>query len=157
MAISFKSVGKTSTQTKNEADIQTKTEVPIGIVTPLQLGTRNEGILKTNLSLSDQIADNLRNLILTNWGERLGQYKFGANLRELTTELVSQENFDNEAMARIKDAVDKWMNYVTLVDFSSVIDTTQRSSLNKIRLTVSYIVTNIQPLPRQLSIDLYVI
>jgi phage baseplate assembly protein W len=157
MAISFKSVGKTSTQTKNELDIQVKTEVPIGIVTPLQLGTRSEGILKTNMSLADQISDNLRNLILTNWGERLGQYKFGANLRELTTEISSQENFDNEAMARIKDAVDRWMNYITLVDFASVIDTQQRSDIGKIRLTVTYIVANIQPLPRQLSIDLYII
>lgn len=158
MAISFKSVGKTATQTKTEADAQPVTAVPVGIITPLRLGSPGSGILATNMSLSDQIADNLRNLIQTNWGERLGQYNFGANLRELTTEIASQDDFEEEVMARIKAAVERWMSYVTLIDFATDLDHEEpRAKMGKIRLTVTYVVTDIQPLPRQLAVDLYVI
>ena len=82
----FKSVGKTKQQ--EEAEVVTKSQIPFGIKTPLQLGS-SEGILAMNYSLEDQFADNLRNLLLTNWGERLGLYDFGANLRPLTTEFTN--------------------------------------------------------------------
>lgn len=157
MAISFKSVGKTTDQIRKESEAVAVVETPIGIVTPLRLGERSEGIFKTTKSLSDTIADNLRNLILTNHGERLGQYSMGANLRELTTELVSQENFDQEAMARIKAAVDRWMPFVNLQDFSSEIDNQFRSNTGKIALTITYVVPTVQDIPRTLRVDLYVI
>ena len=64
--------------------------------------------------LFDQIRDNLRNLILTNWGERLGLYDFGANLFELASENLAREDYDQEIAFRIKSAVDKWMPYISL-------------------------------------------
>lgn len=157
MAISFKSVGKTSEQTRKESETTTATIVPIGIVTPLRLGSRSEGIFKMTSDLSDVIADNLRNLILTNWGERLGQYSFGANLRSLTTEIVSQENFDSEAMTRIKVAAEKWMPYVSLIDFNSNIDHQFRTTTGKISLDITYTVPGVQDTPRSLRVDLYII
>lgn len=157
MAISFKSVGKTSEQTSKETNAIVKVATPIGIITPLRLGNRSEGILKMTTSLSDVIVDNLRNLISTNWGERIGKYKFGANLRELTTEIVSQENFDNEAMSRIKNAVETWMPYVNLIDFSSNIDNQFKKSTGKVNITVTYIVPGVQDIPRSIVVELYII
>jgi len=60
--------------------------------------------------------DNLRNLLLTNHGERLGQYDFGANLTELTFELGT-DKFDTEAMLRISKAITKFMPYVQLLEY----------------------------------------
>lgn len=157
MARSFKSVGKTSTQVKAEELAQAPAELPVGIVTPLRLGERSEGIFKMHFSLADQIADNLRNLISTNWGERLGQYFFGANLQELTTEIVSQDAFEEEVMARIKVAVERWMPYVNLIDFDSSIDNQFRKSTGKVRLNVTYTVAGVQDLPRSLQVDLFII
>ncbi len=157
MARSFKSVGKTSSQLKSEELAQTPADIPVGIVTPLRQGSRSEGILKMNFSLADQIADNVRNLVQTNWGERLGQYFFGANLQELTTEIVAKDDFENEAMARIKAAVERWMPYVNLIDFDSSIDNQFRKSTGKIRLTITYTVAGVQDLPRSLQIDLFII
>ena len=158
MARSFKSVGKTSDQVRAEDLAIAATPIPIGIVTPLQLGTGNDGIFKMNSSLADQIADNLRNLVQTNWGERLGQYFFGANLQELTTEIVSQDSFEDEAMNRIKSTVTRWMPYVNLLDFSSEIDNQFRSkSTGKIRVNMTYTVAGVQDLPRSLQIELYII
>lgn len=157
MARSFKSVGKTSTQTRSEELSTTVADLPVGIVTPIRLGDRSEGIFKMNFSLADQIADNLRNLVQTNWGERLGQYFFGANLQELTTEIVSKDDFENESMARIKSAVERWMPYVNLIDFDSSIDNQFRLATGRIRLNITYTVAGVQDLPRSLQIDLFII
>lgn len=157
MARSFKSVGKTATQTRAEDVAAAPADIPVGVVTPLRLGDRSEGIFKMNFSLSDQIADNLRNLVQTNWGERLGQYFFGANLQEMTTEIVSKDAFEDEAMNRIKAAVDRWMPYVNLIDFESSIDNQFRLSTGRIRLTMTYTVAGVQDLPRSLQVELFII
>jgi phage baseplate assembly protein W len=157
MARSFKSVGKTSSQIRTEELAQSSSPLPVGIVTPIRLGERSEGIFKMNFSLADQVADNLRNLITTNWGERLGQYFFGANLQELMTEVVNKDDFEQEAMIRIKSAVERWMPYVELIDFESTIDNLTKKSTGKIRMNISYIVTGLQDLPRSLQVDMYII
>jgi phage baseplate assembly protein W len=151
---SFKSVGKTQDQVQEETLVQTK--FPFGIKTPLQLGT-SEGILAMNYSLEDQFADNLRNLLLTNWGERLGVYDFGANLKPLTTELVSQDDFDNKAIARIKAAVDKWMPQIDLEDFTSIVDRNENANTGIIRISITYNIPALQTKKKGLQIVLYVI
>src|ERR1700675_720453 len=114
--ISFRSVGTTA---NNQATNQlVSSPMPIGIVTPLQLGAA-ESIFTMTYAMADQVHDNLRNLILTNWGERLVLYDLGANLRPLTTEFTTQDDFDAAAVQRISAAVNKWMPYVSLEDFSS--------------------------------------
>ena len=76
--LSFKSVGKTA-QTLSEEDVEVA-NFPIGIRTPLSLSDI-DGPLAMNYLLDEQLADNLRNLLQTNFGERLGLYNFGANLK----------------------------------------------------------------------------
>ena len=60
MTISFKHVGKTIDDLRTEA---TGSTTPIGIMTPLRLGKKGEGIFGMHFALQDQIRDNLRNLI----------------------------------------------------------------------------------------------
>lgn len=152
---SFKNVGKTR-QSQDEEAITTS-QIPFGIKTPLQLGNSSEGILSMNFSLSDQFADNLKNLLLTNWGERLGLYDFGANLKPLTTEFVSQEDFDTEAITRIRAAVEKWMPYVTLNTFESTTDRTENNNTGVIKINITYRIPSIEDNDRSLQIVLYVI
>src|SRR5271166_2059349 len=117
---SFKSSGTTQAATVANALVVTPPQ--IGILTPLSLGTTE--IVTVSTDIATQMTDNLRNLILTNWGERLGFYNFGANLRPLTTELVSQDDFDSKAISSIRSAVQTWMSYIDLQDFTSSIDRT---------------------------------
>jgi len=152
---SFKNVGKT--RQSQEEEILASSQIPFGIKTPLQLGNSSEGILSMNYSLSDQFADNLKNLLLTNWGERLGIYNFGANLKPLTTEFVSQEDFDTEAIARIRGAVEKWMPFVTLNTFESVIDRTENNNTGVIKINITYRIPSLEDNDRSLQIVLYVI
>ena len=149
---SFKSIGKT--QEQSQLETLKATQIPYGIKTPLQLGT-TEGILSMNYSLEDQFADNLRNLLLTNWGERLGLYNFGANLKPITTELVSQDDFDNEAILRIKNAVEKWMPFIDLEDFSSTTDRNENKNTAIIKITISYNISALQVKNKRLQIVLY--
>lgn len=135
MAISFKSVGDLATDRKFKSVIN---EIPIGIKTPLSLGTDADGIFSMHYTLANQIQDNLRNLIQTNWGERLAFYNFGANLNELTMELSSDE-FNDEAMKRIKHAVSKWMPFVELEFFDKqVIGRTQGSNVTQVKIRLIY-------------------
>lgn len=153
--ISFKSVGRTQEQV-NQSTQQTL-QPPIGIKTPLKLGDSRGNLLAMHYDIADQIADNLHNLILTNWGERLGLYFFGANLRPLTTEFVSQESFDNEAITRIKNAVATWMPFIELEEFVSEVDRTNNQSTAVINLTISYSIPALQQSNRVIQVTLYVL
>jgi hypothetical protein len=94
---------------------------------------------------------------LTNWGERVGQYFLGANLRPLTTEFVSQDSFDNEAVVRIKNAVGTWMPYVNLIDFISEVDRTQNNSTGVIKVTITYSVQALKIENKKIQIFLYIL
>lgn len=147
----FKSSGVT--QAQSDATQLAVTPKPIGIRTPLSLGDND--IVATTTNLGIQLTDNLRNLILTNWGERLGFYDFGANLRPLMAELVSQDDFDSEAISRIKDAVTKWMPYVELQEFLSETDRTENKNTAVIRLTITFNIPSINLFQRKLQVTLY--
>lgn len=153
-AYSFKASGKTQEQTLVEALQQSP--VPIGIVTPMRPGT-SEGVFAMHFKLGDAVHDNLRNLVLTNHGERLGLYDFGANLRPLTTEFVSQDNFDGSAVERIKTAVARWMPYIELEEYVAVVDRNDNRATAVIVMTITYNVPALGVKKRALQITLYVI
>lgn len=152
---SFKSSGKTLEQ--RAVETLNASRIPFGIKTPMQLGSTGEGLISMNYNLADQFADNFRNLLLTNWGERLGVYDFGANLRPLTTEFTSQEDFDNEAIERIRNAVARWMPFISLGTFESVIDRTENRNTGVIKINITYSIPSIEQNNRSLQIVLYVI
>jgi phage baseplate assembly protein W len=118
--ISFKSVGITSAELTAQQRAIEPTPIPIGIVTPLRLGTSDDGLLSMHYTVGDTMKNNLRDLIMTNWGERLALYDYGANLGPLVTEYeLGKEAFDDAAMQRIMNAVGKYMPYVELEGFDS--------------------------------------
>ena len=154
-AFTFKSSGTTQAAVSANAIVVTPT--PIGIITPLRLG--DDDLLATNTDLATQLSDNLRNLIQTNWGERLGLYTFGANLKPLMTDLVSLDDFDTQAIGRIKDAVQRWMPYIDLEDFMSSNDRTGKlsSGLAQVSITITYNIPSLNVVGKQLQVTLYAI
>lgn len=149
----FKSSGKTAEQINIE--IPKRTIVPIGIRTPLRLDDKN--LFAMHYSISEQIHDNLRNLLLTNWGERLGIYDFGANLQELTTELSNIDAFDEAAIDRIRNAVARWMPFVSLNNFVSETDNEKNDNTGIVKITLTYSVPELEIENKALQIKLYVI
>ena len=153
-SFNFKSVGKTQEQQLIEQ--LTKSPSAIGIKTPLRLGNE-EGLLGMHYSLADTINDNLRNLIMTNWGSHLGVYNLGANLLPLTSEFTTQDDFDSQAVERISAAVSRWMPYVSLEDFLSEVDRSENKNTAVIRINITYSVPSLSVTKRALQVTLYVI
>lgn len=139
--INFKSVGEKSTDPQF---LQEKEKPLIGIRTPLQISYDQDSPFLMRDSLEDQIQDNLKNLILTNHGERLGYYDLGANLKPLTMDFSSYsyndstDAFEEEIASRIKNAVDKYMSYVKLQTFESKPLQDDNSHVGKLLFKITY-------------------
>jgi len=158
MAISFKSVGDKTSLRKFSKTADSK---PVGIITPLRLGTGRSGIFEMNFNIIDQLHDNLRNLVLTNQGDRLGSYDFGANLIELCTELTAKEDFDNEAIMRINDNVKRFLPFIELETFESEFGTTidkigVEPGLAKVTIRIVYNIPRLRVTKKALAVVLYV-
>ena len=162
---SFKSVGEKPSAIQGRENVSAPTKPPIGIKTPIQLIDEG-GFFRMHFENADQIADNLRNLILTNHGERLGNYSYGANLVPLTLEITSQEDFEIRAMESISAAVKIEMPYVELNTFStdpenfspfsseSGVDAGIGSGLSNITMKIKYSVPQLRVAERGLVITL---
>lgn len=151
----FKSVGKTTEQTTISSETVTSTPTLFGIKTPLRSDTKY--IFAVTTSLKEQIADNFRNLLLTNWGERVVLKNYGANLRPLLTEYVSLNDFDSMAQNNISSAVSTWMPYIVLNNYLSSIDKIQTNGkVLAIKLIVSYDVPTLNIKDAIIEIILYV-
>ena len=77
---SFQSVGELDVDFQANESAAESENLPIGIKTPMSFGG-DEGLLKMHKTYPDALADNFRNMIMTNYGERLGHYDFGGNLQ----------------------------------------------------------------------------
>ena len=154
--IKFKSVGKTSQM--QLATALTGSVIPIGIMTPMRHGNNAEGIYAMHTALRDQIADNFRNLLSTNKGERLIFSDLGANLRPLTSEIInSQFDFDEEAINRIKSTVQKYMPFIELVSFNSTIDNHDNLHTGKININVVYNIPSLSVTEEKVIITMYIV
>jgi phage baseplate assembly protein W len=155
---SFKSSGNNLNdivEANNEfAKNQTKRLIPIGIKTPLQLSTQ-DSLFEMHTDISNNISDNLRNLISTNKGERLGRYDYGANLRTMLMEFTNLENFENFAVQSIKQNVTKYMPFVTLGSFQTFSDKTDNENVVKVGIRLSYYIYDIDDKERMIEIMLY--
>ena len=96
-------------------------EKPIGIKTPLERGSRqSESLFKMHFDITKQIEDNLKNLIMTQKGERLGFPDFGTQLKSIySNNTLNDEQIVEIASSEINRAVSKYMPNISLVEFYS--------------------------------------
>jgi phage baseplate assembly protein W len=80
---------------------------------------------------------------MTNWGERLGIYDYGANLRSLLSEMSNNTNIDNEVMRLINDAVSKFMPFISLETLDMKFLQSDRNAQAKYQIIVNYSVPRI--------------
>ena len=155
MARSFKSVGNKSTSYIYTETVNPK---PVGLKTPLRITTNREGPFSMYYSPQEQIHDNLRNLILTNKGERVGRYDFGGDMRALVFEYKSRDDFEAEAMIRIKSAVSKYLPVVELDMFNAdffKVDPHSLDGITKIVIQIKYNIPKLKVVGRAIEVNLY--
>lgn len=150
-SISFKSIGNLSGSLNRDQYSQPR---PVGIMTPVIFSNKVGGPFEMSNVVVDQMVDNFRNMLMTNFGERVPFYDFGANLRSLLTERLAQEDYDFQAIQLIKATTDKYMPYVNLDSFDSEALKTDQNGISKIRIIVSFSIPKISPAKRKVEIIL---
>ena len=121
--------------------------VYIGLALPIKPDDNNVFSLTKNSY--DQVRHNLRNLLLTNVGERVYQPEFGSRLRELCF-----EQLDDTLPQRIEDevrrAVNFWLPYVNIVSVETL---TQEDKKSKIFVRVQFSTTLNSQTLQQIELD----
>lgn len=150
----FKSSGTKTDDRKFKKE--TSVLKPIGFKTPLQEGG---DIFEMHVNPIKQLSDNFRNMIMTNNGERLGRYNFGANLRPLVFEYASQENFESIITEQIVDATNRHIPLIQIVNVEKKeIDRNIKNEYNEfgvalITIKVEYTIPKLQSPVMALEID----
>jgi phage baseplate assembly protein W len=129
---SFKSSGFKQTDRRFKKKTVAK-QRPIGIKTPLEL---DDDIFKMHNNPIKQISDNFRNMILTNKGERLGRYDFGANLKSLVFEYSNNESFEEILASTVLEETKKYFPEILIQDVTPVaLDVNEKNNFNNLGLT----------------------
>tara|TARA_Y100000592_G_scaffold61653_1_gene96341 strand:- start:141 stop:701 length:561 start_codon:yes stop_codon:yes gene_type:complete len=106
-SFNFKSSGKKITNRKFTNIPKSFVELkPIGIKTPLEI-KNSADLYKMHNTPEAQLKDNIKNFLLTNSGERLGRYNFGANLSQFLFDLSHVENLKQNIVNQITMTVTK--------------------------------------------------
>jgi phage baseplate assembly protein W len=106
----------------------------VGVSLPITIG--NNGYFAVTYTTKEQVKTNLKNLILTNRGERLMQPNFGCNLRQAIFEQIGNETYDyirNE----IQNAISIWLPYIIVNDVNVTSDDTSKDN-NRINVKLDY-------------------
>tara|TARA_B100000780_G_scaffold270233_1_gene229784 strand:- start:1229 stop:1648 length:420 start_codon:yes stop_codon:yes gene_type:complete len=107
-----------------ETDLNPNTYV--GLSFPLRAGN-NQDFAMTKNSL-DQARHNLKNLLLTQVGERVGQPLFGSRLRELVFEQIDSD-LPGKIEDEVKRSVETWLPYVNIEEVNTLTDDGDNSKI----------------------------
>jgi phage baseplate assembly protein W len=141
MSFKFKSSGIKKTDINVNSSNSTKVTL-YGLKFPFEFDDKYT-FLKCNTNSLDQISDDLTLLIMTNYGERLGIYNYGANLKELLTESLTVSEFNEQAAEKILNAVSLWMPFVSLIDLKTEINQNSKYATQVFNIKIDFSVPQI--------------
>ena len=128
-----------------EIDVDPRTYV--GLSFPLRADNNNNFALTRNSI--QQATHNLRNLLLTHPGERVGNPEFGSRLRELCFE-QRDDQLPERLEEEIIDAVQTWLPYINIVDIATLTD---KSEPNNIFVKIKFSTTLNKDTFQQITLD----
>ena len=112
----------------------------VGLELPLTYG--NSGFFNRTKTALQQAKSNIKNLLLTNKGERLGNPTFGTNLLSL---VFTQENTDLEARVEeeIRAAMSEFLPFINIVNIeTNFSDENMSTAIVNLRFTLNVDVTS---------------
>lgn len=119
----------------------------IGLSFPLR-NNNNLDFAMTKNSL-EQSKHNLRNLLLTYPGERLGQPQFGSRLRQLVFEQIDEE-LPSRIEEEVKRSISQWLPYINVLSVQTLTD---EGDTNKIFVKLEYSTTLNPDTINQIELD----
>ena len=103
-------------------------DVKIGISLPMD-HTDGSGFFPGTSTTLTQTSSNIRNLLLTNKGERVGQPEFGCGLLNVLFEPMSDDLLE-DVRTEIEDSIAFWLPHVTINNIGVDRDETEPQQLN---------------------------
>ena len=103
-------------------------DVKIGISLPMD-HTDGSGFFPGTSTTLTQTSSNIRNLLLTNKGERVGQPEFGCGLLNVLFEPMSDDLLD-DVRTEIEDSIAFWLPHVTINNIGVDRDEAEPQQLN---------------------------
>ena len=115
-------------QTRSALELDLDPDVTIGLGLPMEHDDVSGFFPGTSTTLS-QTGSNIRNLLLTNKGERVGQPTFGCGLLKVLFEPLS-DDLINDVETNISEAMAEWLPHVTINKLNIEPDEVEVNQLN---------------------------
>lgn len=103
----------------------------VGVTLPMTRG--NTGYFTQSTTILEQTKSNLKNLILTRKGERVGLPTFGCDLWKVVFEQITDETKEQARLVVI-EAVDNWLPFLEVAQF----DIAENAAENRIDIYCLY-------------------
>ena len=101
-------------------------DIYVGIEFPL--AHSQEGFFRRTKTLRQQVKSNIKNLLLTEKGERVFQPNFGSNLKSLLFEQITPESLES-VENDIRESLSTWLPYVNVNSLVVVQDDRNRNQV----------------------------
>ena len=157
----FKSSGRKFSNPVFKKDNLERQIIPVGIKTPLEIGNENSELFKLHVDPLEQLADNLRNLVQTNHGERLGRFNYGCNLKAILFDRNGSLANDYEKIV-IENVTTQITKYLPVLIVNSIDITptkksseTDSSSLAKVIIKIKFGVPALRRMENSIEVVLY--
>jgi len=121
---------------RSSLELDLDPEVTIGLELPMQYDDVN-GFFPGHSTTLSQAGSNLRNLLLTNKGERVGQPTFGADLLLVLFEPMS-ENLLDRLEESINEAIAEWLPYISVNNLEIQAD---ENVINQLNIKIEFYLT----------------
>lgn len=127
----------------------------IGFTLPFSITTGSIGFFETTPSPLAATQENLKSLLLTNWGERVNHFRMGCNLKEFLFENFSSEEIKSRIGERIVSQVETWLPFVGIRTLN-ILTTEDDSSINEnaIRIKITFYLLSSPDLSSKLDIQI---
>lgn len=115
----------------------------IGFELPFSVATGSVGYFQPTETPVQAVTQNIRALLLTNWGERPMHYFLGCNFKEFQFENNDPTDLRERITDRIIQQVGQWLPFVTVQNVSvRTIDDDPSIPENAIKIDVSFYLGN---------------
>jgi len=158
----FKSVGKAYTARKfDNTEAIGSLERSIGIMTPVRQSGKSE-IFDMHTDVREQLKDNLKNLIMTNQGERLCRHNFGANLKSVLYDYTKEQEYINLVGGLIRQAVERAMPVLDITEIEVLVlnnlekNNANSAGLAKLKLRVIFSVPKLRVKNLGVEVEMFI-
>ena len=124
-------------------------DVYIGIELPLNHNIENGFFSRTKTAL-EQTKSNIKNLLMTRKGERLGNPTFGSDLFAVLFEQEG-DDIENKVEEAIHSAMSVWLPFVIINNIETKFSTTNRNAIN---VSIQFSLNVDTTISEQLSINI---